>query len=257
VDGDRLEVAAEGLAHGDHAGDPVRRAQAGDHPREPGGEGPAVGHDVGDAGSRPAQVRGTTAHAGDHRRHGRVQVGHHHGEAGEVVRVSEHLVPGGLLLVDAEQHRLEGRVPGLDDVTGTGRRVGRQPVREGGDQPVPPGAESAGERRDGDAHAVADLGLAHQRHVGERADHGPGRQRPISGRRVLPAAQDLHTEFLRAVPGPALGSDHGISPHDHAGHATAEAGAEAAGSLTGWRSAWTRPSGCSTSSSRSRTPNGG
>jgi hypothetical protein len=50
VHGDRLQVAAEGLAGGDRRGQPARRAEPGDGPGEPRRERAAVGHDVGDLG---------------------------------------------------------------------------------------------------------------------------------------------------------------------------------------------------------------
>ena len=62
-----------------------------------------------------------------------------------------------LLVVDAEHHRLQRRVPRLDQVTGTGGRVRRECGRAARHERVAAGAEPAGQRRDVEQHPVADL----------------------------------------------------------------------------------------------------
>ena len=54
---------------------------------------------------------------GQHGRESRVQVGHHDRHPGDVIRVAEHVVVRGPLLVGAGHGHLQGRVAGLDQVT--------------------------------------------------------------------------------------------------------------------------------------------
>ena len=62
----------------------------------------------------------------------------------------------GVLLVGAEDHRLQRRVAGLDQVAGRRRDVSRQPVGQRGDQGVAARAEVPGEGADREQHPVTD-----------------------------------------------------------------------------------------------------
>lgn len=116
---------------------------------------------------------------------GGVQVGGHHRHPGQVVRVAQQLVVGGVLLVHAGHDRLQRGVAGLDQVAPLpaawasrhlagilsaamigGRRF-RQAVGDGHDQGVPARAQTQGLRVRVQQHPVADLGFAHQRGVGQ------------------------------------------------------------------------------------------
>ena len=79
-----------------------------------------------------------------------------------------------LLLVDAEDHRLQRRVSRLDDVSGSRLRVGWQAVRDGHDQGRPTGAQLALQRSDIEQDPVAGLGLADQVGVGQGLDRLAG-----------------------------------------------------------------------------------
>ena len=133
VHGHRLEVAPEGLPHGDHAGQ--RLVQRVDRAGEAGGQRPAVGHDVGDL-----EVGVGGQRTDQHRRQRRVQVGHDHRHAVQRVGLGERRVVLGVLLVDALHGDLHRRVAGLHQVPGAGR-VGGQPVGDGDDERVAAGAQ--------------------------------------------------------------------------------------------------------------------
>ncbi len=166
VQGDGLEVAAERLAHGDRAAQPVGRAQSGHGAGEPQRQGAAVGHHVRDPGAG-AVVQDRGADGGQ----GGVQVGGDDGHRGEVVGGAQELVVGGVLFVDAEDDGLQRGVTGLDHVAGgvagRGRGGGRgQPVRDRDDQGVSARAQAQGLRVGVDQDAVADLRGSDQIGVG-------------------------------------------------------------------------------------------
>ena len=108
------------------------------------------------------------APASDGRQRG-VQVGHHDGHPAEVVGLAQQLVLVGLLLVDAEHHRLQRGVAGLDQVAGAVRRVGGQPVRHRHHERVAARAERAVERGGVEQDGVAGPGEPDQRGVGQGA----------------------------------------------------------------------------------------
>ena len=172
MDGDRLEVAAEGLADRHGPGEPAGAAQPVDGAREREGQGPAVGGDVGDE-----RVGTHLPHPGDDRGERGVQVGHDHGHAVEVVGVAQGLVVRGVLLVDAEHGHLQRRVARLDQVART-VGVGRQPAGETGDQGVATGAEVEVERGHVQEHLVAHPRVAHDVDVRERPYPRRTAQRP-------------------------------------------------------------------------------
>ena len=134
VHGDRLQVAAERLpAVITVAGQPARPRRSAAHGAgEPGRQRPAVRHHVGDP-----RVPGASGRAAPASTAGRAEC-RSATTTGIPPRSSasrSSLVVRRSLLVDAEHHRLQRRVPGLDQVAGPGR-VGRQPVGEGDDQGV-------------------------------------------------------------------------------------------------------------------------
>jgi len=116
---DGLKVAAEGLTHGDGAGQPAGRPQPGHRAGERHGQGTAVSHHI-----NGPDLRVGVAQSRQDGRHGRVQVGQDDGHRVDPRGVAQHLVMRAFLLVDAEDHRLHGRVSRLDDVPGAGLRVG-------------------------------------------------------------------------------------------------------------------------------------
>ena len=134
--GDRLQVAAEGLADGDRSR-PASRRRAGR--RRCGRTRPAArrrrssrrppGH-AGPVGARtPATIAGRA----------RVQVGDDHRHPGQVVGVRAAASwCGESCSSTPEHHRLQRRVAGLDQVPRAGRQVGREPVGQRDDQRVPP-----------------------------------------------------------------------------------------------------------------------
>ena len=128
-------------------------------------------------------------------------------------------VVGRLLLVDAQDHGLQGRVPGLDQVPRPDGRVGRQHGARGGGahhEGVPAGAEAARQRRHVQQQRVTCRGLPHEVGVGQGAD----RQRARGAvRRTLghPAGQgpvEGHLELEGSSPRPACGN-HGPDPPRH------------------------------------------
>jgi hypothetical protein len=168
VQGAGLQVAAEGLAGGHRSHQVV--AEAVQSAGEPGRQGAAVGHHVGDPGVRAVRVD-----AGQDRRQGRVQVGRDDRHAVQAGRRRQHRTVRGRLLVDAEQDRLQRRVAGLDQVArvavGAGRRrIRGQPVRQGHHQRVATGAQAHHQSPDVQQDAVADFGRTGEGRVGQRPD---------------------------------------------------------------------------------------
>ena len=142
MNADRLNVTAPGLPGRDGPGQPPGQAQGGNDTRVGQGQGPAVGHDVGDSWLLLAVGE---AQPGEHRRQTRVQVGHHHRhplqmEAAD--RLGQQAVVGRALLVNAGDHHLVRHVAGLDEVP-LARRIGGQDVEARADHGVPARAQGA------------------------------------------------------------------------------------------------------------------
>ena len=200
VHGDRLEVAAERLPGGDARLEPPGGAQAGDRPGEPRGQRAPVGHHVRDPRHRPAGTVGGEPGTGDDRGQRRVQVRHHDGQAGEVVGVAQELVVRRLLVVDAQDHRLQRGVARLDQVTRSGRRVGGCAVGQRDHERVAAGAEPAGQGGDVEQDPVADLRAADQR-PGRRARGRCRRRSPCRrGSPARPSPRRRRATWPRATP---------------------------------------------------------
>src|SRR6202167_1596015 len=198
VQRDRLQVAAERLAHRHRGRQPAGVPQCGGGAGEPRGQRGSVQHDVdGAAGSEPALA----PVPGENRGQGRVQVGHHDRDAVQVVRVAQDLVVRGILLVGAENGGLQRRVPRLDQVPGT-VTIRRQPVPQRDDQRVPVGSQTQMQRAGIEQHPVPRLRAAGQLRVGERPDR---------------CAVDGHLDLDRAGPLLPQGGYHPTAPPDHEG----------------------------------------
>ena len=162
VDVDGLQLASERLAARNGSHDVARFPHGGRCAREPGRQGRAVVHDVGDARLRP-----TRADGGDRRGDGRMKIGDEDRHAIDRVGLSKGLVPLGLLLVGPQGHVLERGVAGLDDVPGPGRRIRRQVVRQGRHHEIAPCSQAPDRRGGGEQGPLARLRTAHQLRVGE------------------------------------------------------------------------------------------
>ncbi len=205
--GDRLQVAAERLPGRDHRGQPSRVAQRRAGAGEPGGQRPAILHDV--ASTRGMTCRrgvnacsfGPREQASQHGRESGVQVGHHHGHPAEVISVAKHVVVGRSLFVRAEHGRLQRRVTPLDQVASE-HGVGRQAVGNRHHEGVTAGAEIEVERGGVEQHPVAGPGAPGERRVGERHDRHPVHR---------------HVKLDRAGPIAPRPADHAVPPCDHPG----------------------------------------
>jgi hypothetical protein len=192
VHGDGFEVAAERLAGGDHAGEVA--FEVGERTREPGGQGPTVGHHV-----RHPRVRPHRPYAGEDSGQRGVQIGEDYGHAVQGIGRHQQIAVRRDLFVGCHRDHLQRGIAGLHDVARPGR-VGWQPVGDRDDEGVPAGAEVLRQGAGVEQHAVAGLGLADESGIGERVDRAIAHQDP---------------QFERAAPPPAQRLDLTGAPCDH------------------------------------------
>ena len=115
------------------------------------------------------------------------------------------LVVRALLLVDAEDHRLQRGVAGLDHVPRPRGRVGRQPVGQGDHERQAPGAQPPLQRADVQQHPVTGLRGCRPR---------PGRPARAPARRL--ASAEAHVVLHRTGPRRPDPFDRCAAPVDHA-----------------------------------------
>ena len=200
---DRLEVAAEGLPDRHHTPEPTGFPQTGDQLRERSRQSPTIGHHV-----RNLDLRSRLSQPRQNCRDGGVQIRGDHRHPLQIIGIAKSLVVPTLLLVDAENHRLQRRVAGLDDVPAGGLWNRGQSVGDGDDHRHAARPETAVDRVGVHQHPVADDRFSDEVCVGQRCDLHLG----LAEGNGYPSS---------ARPAVVQGRHDTLSPRDHASYTSA------------------------------------